>query len=341
VNYTRQNGREYFLNVTYKLKIAEPFLPKDYAIAGEQFALTNFIPPVLNRVDGGKIQVTQTSSKWTGKGNNFSITFDLEKGLMTQYQYKGKTIIENGGQVNFWRPMTDNDHGAGLNRRLRIWHDTGKTEPVKVTITEANGVYTITSERVLLNGDAQFTQQYTVDATGTVTIDNVFEKIQGEHPMMPKFGTCWVISKPYDRLTYYGRGPWENHIDRNSAAFVGLYQSTVNEQFFPYGRPQENGNKTEVRWLSLTDKNGTGIKIMGTVPLEFSALHYSIDDLDPEMERKQYHSGELERRNEVYLNVDYRQMGVAGIDSWSALPLEAYRINYDSYRYSFIIQPTE
>jgi len=259
--------------------------------------------------------------------------------LISQYQYKGKTIIESGGQVNFWRPMNDNDYGAGSNRKLRVWHDAGKTEPVKFAVREANGIYTITFERMLLNGDARFTQQYTIDAAGTITVDNRFEKIKGEHPMMPKFGTCWIVAKSFDRLTYYGRGPWENYIDRNSAAYIGLYRSTVDEQYYPYGRPQENGNKTGVRWLSLTDKNGTGLKITGTIPLEFSALHYSIDDLDPEPELKQYHAGELEKRSEIYLNVDYRQMGVAGIDSWYSLPLEQYRIKYDNYQYTYVLQP--
>ena len=142
-------------------------------------------------------------------------------------------------------------------------------------------------------------------------------------------------------MTYYGRGPWENYIDRNSATRVALYKSTVNEQYFPYARPQENGNKTDVRWLSLTDRKGNGLKITGELPLEFSALHFSINDLDPAPEPDQYHAGELGKRKEIYLNVDYRQTGVAGVDSWGSLPLEQYRVNYDSYQYRYVIQPVD
>ncbi|MDR3217828.1 MAG: DUF4981 domain-containing protein [Dysgonamonadaceae bacterium] len=340
ITYTCQPEKEYFLNVYYKLKSSEPFLAKDYTIANEQFALSVYKSPVFT-LSQTPLKVTQTPTEWTGSGKNFSVTLDLERGLIKNYKYKGQTLINSGAQVNFWRPMTDNDHGAGSNRSLRVWHDVGKTEPADVKITREGEAYRIIAEKTILNGDAKLTQTYTIDGNGVMVVENCFDKIKGDYPMMPKFGTGWVIPKQYDNLTYYGRGPWENYIDRNSAAFIACYKSTVEEQFFPYGRPQETGNKTDVRWLSLTDKKGKGLKITGDMPVEFSALNFSIDDLDPEQERKQYHAGELEKRNEIYLNVDYRQMGVAGIDSWYALPLEKYRLNGDSYRYTYTIQPVE
>ncbi|MDR0505657.1 MAG: DUF4981 domain-containing protein [Dysgonamonadaceae bacterium] len=339
VTYQFKNGNEYFLNVYYKLKTEEPFIPKDYTIADEQFALSEYQAPAIAETPNGKLQVSKTEKSWTCKGKDFSVTFNLNNGLISQYQYKGKTLIESGGQVNFWRPMTDNDYGSGSNKNLIVWREAGKTENVTVEISEENGSYIIATLRKLLDGDAQFTQKYTVKSDGTVLIDNKFDKIRGERPIMPKFGTCWIISQSLEHLTYYGRGPWENYIDRKSSAYTGLYQSTVNEQFHPYARPQENGNKSEVRWFSLTDVKGRGLKITGIAPLEFSALHYSIADLDPETEKKQYHSGELEKRKEIYLNIDYGQMGVAGIDSWYSLPLEQYRMKYDSYSYSYFIQP--
>jgi beta-galactosidase len=320
------------------LKTAEPFLPKDFAIASEQLALSPFVAPAL-ALSQASFKASQTATEWTGKGKNFSVTFDLRTGLIKNYLYKGQHLLAGGVQVNFWRPMTDNDYGAQSNRNLRIWHDTGKNEPVAVSIKQEGETYKIETEKSLLNGDARFTQTYTVDAEGTIVVENCLEKIKGEYPLLPKFGTILVIPKQYNNLTYYGRGPWENYIDRNSAAAIAVYKSTVDEQYFPYGRPQENANKTDVRWLSLTDKKGRGLKITGELPLAFSALHFSIDDLDPAPELNQYHAGELEKRNEIYLNVDYRQMGVAGIDSWGSLPLEQYRIKYDNYRYTYIIQP--
>jgi beta-galactosidase len=338
VTYTRQaSGKEYFLNVSYKLKNAEPFLSKDFTVADEQFALSDFVAPAFTPSQL-PLKATQTATEWTGKGENFSVTFDLQKATIKSYTYSGQTLI-GGGQANFWRPMTDNDHGAGLNNKLRVWHDAGKTEPATVKITQEGETYKIVAEKSLLNGDAKLTQTYTIDGNGTIAVENSFEKIAGEHPMLPKFGACFVVPKQYSNLTYYGRGPWENYIDRNYSANVGIYKSTVDEQFFPYVRPQETGNKTDVRWFSLTDKKGKGLKIIGELPIEFSALFYSIDDLDPEKDRNQRHAGELTKRNEIYLNVDYRQMGVAGINSWGTLPLEQYRVKYGSYRYAYVIQP--
>jgi beta-galactosidase len=338
VTYACRPNKEYFLNVAYRLKTPEPFLDKDFPVASEQWAVSPFVAPAM-ALSQTPLKVTQTADEWTARGKKFSVTFDLRTGLMKDYTYKGRKLIATGAQVNFWRPMTDNDYGAQLNRKLRVWHDAGKTETAVVNVGREGEAWKIETEKSLLNGDARFIQTYTVDGEGTIVVENRFEKIGGEYPILPKFGNILVIPKQYDQLTYYGRGPWENYIDRNSAAHVALYKSTVDEQYFPYGRPQENGNKTDVRQFSLTDRKGNGLKITGELPLEFSALHFSIDDLDPAPELDQYHAGELEKRPEIYLNVDYRQMGVAGVNSWGTLPLEPYRIHYDSYRYRYIIQP--
>ncbi|MDR2087668.1 MAG: DUF4981 domain-containing protein [Dysgonamonadaceae bacterium] len=338
VTYTLRQGKEYFLNVNYQQKTAEPFLPKDFVIASEQMGVSSYAAPDF-ALSQTPLKVTRTATEWTAKGKNFSVAFDLQTGLIKNYTYNGQTLITSGAQVNFWRPMSDNDYGAQSNRKLRIWHDTGKKEPATVTIARENETYKIVAEKSLLNGDARFIQTYTIDGEGAIVVENRFEKIGGEYPMLPKFGTILVVPKQYGNLTYYGRGPWENYIDRNSAAAIAEYKSTVDEQYFPYGRPQENANKTAVRWLSLTDKKGKGLKITGEYPLEFSALYFSIDDLDPAQELDQYHAGELEKRNEIYLNVDCRQMGVAGTDSWGSLPLKQYRINYDNYHYTYLIQP--
>ncbi|MDR1632996.1 MAG: DUF4981 domain-containing protein [Dysgonamonadaceae bacterium] len=340
VSYTRSPEKEYFLNVAYRLKTSEPFLAKDFPVASEQLALSSFVAPVF-ALSQAPLKVTQTANEWTGKGENFSVTFDLQTGLIKNYTYKGQKLISTGAQVNFWRPRTDNDYGSRGNMDLSIWRKTGKTEPVKVQVNQEGETWKIVTEKSLLDGDARFIQTYTVDGAGAIVVENRFEKIKGEYPILPKFGNILVIPKQYDKLTYYGRGPWENYIDRNSAAHVALYKSTVDEQYFPYGRPQENGNKTDVRRFSLTDKKGYGLKITGELPMEFSALHFSIDDLDPAPDPDQYHAGELEKRAEIYLNVDYRQMGVAGVDSWYSLPLEQYRVNYDSYYYKYIIQPVK
>ncbi|MDR1340590.1 MAG: DUF4981 domain-containing protein [Prevotellaceae bacterium] len=336
---TRSKDREYYLNIKFLLKTAEPLLEKDYEIASEQFALTEFKSPDFAKAGGtGSLKVESLSGTCRLQGKNFSVTFDLSSGLIREYKYGGQSLIVSGAQVNFWRAMTDNDHGAGSNKKLREWFSAGKTEKPEVSVSEGNPC-TITVKRNLLGNDAEMIQTYTVDSDGRILVENSFVKKQGQHAMMPKFGNILVLAGMYRNLTYYGRGPWENYIDRNYSSDLGIYAGTVDDQYFPYVRPQESGNKTDVRWISLTDKKGRGLKISGNIPLEFSALPYSLEDLDPEVERNQYHSGELNRRGEIYLNVDFRQMGVAGIDSWWSLPLEKYRINYDSYSYKYIIEP--
>jgi beta-galactosidase len=363
VTHKKLTGKEYYLNVKFLLKTAEPLLEKDYEIASEQFALTPFNAPALAQDAAPEnVKVETKGNVCTMTGKDFRVTFDLASGLMKEYKYKGQTLLVSGAQANFWRAMTDNDHGAGSNRKLREWFDAGKTETPEVVVQEGvtdkiavnqylsgNGVvinqayapYQVTVKRDLFGGDATITQIYTIHADGVILVENDFVKKQGQHTIMPKFGNILVVANPYRNLTYYGRGPWENYIDRNYSADMGVYTGTVDEQYFPYVRPQESGNKTDVRWLTLTDKKGQGIKITGDVPLEFSALPYALEDLDPEQERNQYHSGELDKRKEIYLNVDFRQMGVAGIDSWWSLPLEQYRVNYDSYSYKYTIAPVK
>ena len=142
----------------------------------------------------------------------------------------------------------------------------------------------------------------------------------------------------YDQLSYYGRGPWENYNDRNTSAFIGKYAATVENQYAQnYIRPQESGYKTDVRWLKLVDKNGKGIEVKGIQPICFSAINHSAEDLDPGLTKKQQHPIDLKPRHEVYLNVDLKQRGVGGDNSWGALPHEQYRLLDKKYTYSYIL----
>jgi beta-galactosidase len=144
-----------------------------------------------------------------------------------------------------------------------------------------------------------------------------------------------VVPAPFSTVEWYGRGPQESYWDRKTAALVGRYRGTVSEQYFPYVRPQETGNKTDVRWLALTDSSGAGLLFVGDSLLSMSALHYTIADLDPGLEKGQTHSGELVERPEVYVNVDERQMGVGGTDSWGTPALPQYSLPYAEYHYRF------
>ncbi|MCD4731223.1 MAG: hypothetical protein K8R74_11510 [Bacteroidales bacterium] len=160
-----------------------------------------------------------------------------------------------------------------------------------------------------------------------------------EMPELPRFGTKLELPGKYSNLTWFGRGPHENYWDRNTSAYVGEYRSTVEEQYFPYIRPQENGYRTDTRWLALQDSTGKGIMFIGEPLVSFSALNYSIDDLDQGTKQNYKHTNDLVAKDKVCLNLDYKQTGVGGDDSWGARPHPQYTLDYDEYEYTYIIRP--
>ncbi len=161
-------------------------------------------------------------------------------------------------------------------------------------------------------------------------------------PELPRFGMRLDLPQQYSNLSYYGRGPWENYSDRNESAFVGLYSDDVKNQYaVNYIRPQESGYKTDVRWFMLTDKEGRGYKFTGVQAICFSAINHSTESLDPGMTKKQQHPSNLPPDQRVYVNIDYKQRGVGGDNSWGALPHDQYRLLDKKYSYSYIIQLTD
>ena len=158
---------------------------------------------------------------------------------------------------------------------------------------------------------------------------------------MFRFGMQMPMPKSFDRVEYYGRGPVENYADRNHNTFLGVYRQSVDEQFYPYIRPQENGNKTDIRWWRVTNAGGTGIEVVSDKPFSASALHYTIESLDEGVAKHQMHSQEVPEADLTNLLIDARQSGVGAKDSWGALPLPQYQMFYDDYSLSFIIRPVK
>jgi hypothetical protein len=175
------------------------------------------------------------------------------------------------------------------------------------------------------------------DLTGNFDAEILEKEI--EFPEMPRFGNRLELPGSFNRLSWFGRGPHENYWDRKTSAFVGLYESSVDDQYFPYIRPQENGNKTDTRWIALQDEQGMGMMFIGEPLLSFSALPYTMEDLDQESKQNYRHTNDLVKRNYISLNVDYKQTGVGGDDSWHARPHPKYTLKYGEYEYSYIIRP--
>jgi beta-galactosidase len=342
VKRKQKAGKEYFLNVHYRLKEAEPFLEKGYEIAYEQFALNELSLARQTVKSTAGVEAKKVGDVLTVSGKDFTIGFNVAKGKMKSYTYKNQLLLQQGPEPAFWRAPTDNDIGAGFNQKLREWrnaYDGGKMLDASF-VKNNDGSYTVSFKKELVNGDATQQQNFIVYGNGIVKVENSFQAVRGKYPLMLRMGNDLQLNKQYSNIEWYGRGPGENYWDRKTASLVGLYKQTVNEQYFPYARPQESGNKTEVRWVQFTDAKGKGLQFaFADSLLSFSALPYSLDDLDPEENKKQYHSGELTKRNEIYLHMDLQQSGLQGIDSWGSMPLKKYRIPFADAKYSYWIKP--
>lgn len=341
IKTVQKSDKEYQLNVYYSLKTEEPFLPKQYEIAASQLIL-NTVPPTAFMASSKKaLQLKQTNEKCSVSGNNFEVVFDLKKGILSGYSVKGEQFLAQGPTPSFWRAPTDNDIGAGFNTSLRKWRNAYENgNDLKVSIIKINeGEIQIKFTKQLVDGEAYHQQTFTVYGDGSINVNNQFTATKGKNPLLLRAGNDLVINKSFSVINWYGRGPGENYWDRKTNTFIGQFTQSVDEQYYPYARPQESGNKTEVRWVSFSNAKGRKISFAFVDNLlSFSALPYNMDDLDSEAQKKQYHSGELNKRGEIYLHMDLQQTGLQGMDSWGAWPMEKYRIPFKNYSYSYWIK---
>ena len=334
-----QKDVEYFLNVGAFLKTDEPLLKAGYRVAYEQFQLQAANVTVPQKASEALTFKTQ-GNVINVSGKNFAITFDQKAGKLTTYNFNNTSLLESGPVVNFWRAPVDNDYGAGTQKRYKEWKEAGQSEKVITVIKQlSKSDVQISFTRDLFGGDAKLIETYVVDGNGAVKVTNELKALKGKHPDFYKFGNKLVLPEAYKNITFYGKGPFEAYTDRQHAAKVGLYTQTIAEQYFPYIRPQETGNKLEVRWITLTKEDGSGIKFLSEKPFSVSALNYSEDDLHSGDEKGQHHAGEIDPRKEVFVNIDGFQQGLGSINSWGTLPLPQYRLPYKDYSYSYWMIP--
>lgn len=363
-----EDGTEYFLNISVKTRKATPGIPANHEIASEQFAL-----PVLSAKPALLVPAKETLSQEENEqeirifNTNISLVFNKQKGYITSYQVKGTEYVNEsfGFQPNFWRGPTDNDYGNGMPNRLQAWKQAGKAFSIKDIQTKQEKGYTRLAVTYQLK-EVQTTLQitYTIYTTGIIHAE--CHLAAAPHaPELPRLGIRFRLPVAYNQLEYFGRGPVENYIDRNSGSYVGLYRSTAEEQYTPYVRPQENGHKTDVRWLALTNTSGKGLLfIADSNHMEFNVSRNSVEDFDSEESdrpyqwsnfspnethdpakarnrlRKQTHVNDIIPRNFVEVCLDHRMMGVGGDDSWGAQVYPRYRISPEQeYSWNFTIIP--
>ncbi len=311
-------GAEYWLELSFRLKKATLWGEEGHEIAWEQFLIPWPTPlkTVLNVSDMPELSAVEKEDSLEISGANFGLHFSKKEGTLMSFQYHGVELVRSGPVPHFWRAPIDNGRGNNMPERCGIWRHAGRDRKilgVKVK-TIAPQAIQITVESALAANDSPYTTIFTVCGSGDVLIEGRFEP-QGELPELPRFGMQMTLPPAFDTLSWYGRGPHETHWDRKSGARVGLYRGPVEEQFVDYSRPQENGNKTDVRWMSLTDKSGMGLLATGLPFLSTSARHFTAEDLE-----QASHSYKLARQPYVIVNVDYKQMGVGGDNSWGARP---------------------
>lgn len=336
-------GSEYYLNVYAYTKTDAPLLPAGHEIASEQFKQAGDYFARSAKANGS-LTIKKETGKLSFSSGNINGEIDLNRGGFSHYAIGRQWVLNNYPSPYFWRAPTDNDFGNGMPENMGIWRNAHASRKVKnVTVGEqtAEGV-AVTVSFELAGINVPYTVEYFIMNDGAVKVTASIDMTGRELPELPRFGMRMELPGAYGNLSYYGRGPWENYSDRNAAAFVGVYNDDVVNQYYNgYIRPQESGYKTDVRWLQLTNNEGKGLIIEGVQPIGFSAINHTAEDLDPGMTKKQQHPTDLHPRRGVYLTVDLKQRGVGGDDSWGALPHEAYRLLEKKYTYSYIMRLTE
>ncbi|KUN61313.1 beta-galactosidase [Streptomyces canus] len=334
-------GTEYFLHLSFTTKESTPWARAGFEVAKQQLAV-DVDSPAVTPVPLAKVPALtyeDASGQVTVTGKDFSVTVDRSSGTITSYQAHGTRLLTAGPVPNFWRAPIDNDHGNGQHTRNQTWRDAGtnrKVTDVSVRALRDRAVEIKVSGALPTTTESAYTTTYTVFGNGEIKVDNTLRPGASSLPYIPEVGTILFLPRRLDRLHYYGRGPEENHWDRNDGTDVGLYSGTVAEQWTPYIRPQENGNKTDVRWAALTGRDGVGLLVSGEPLLEVNASHFTPEDLSGGVR----HDYQLTPRDAVVLRVNHRQMGVGGDNSWGAHTHDEYKLfaNRD-YSYTYRLRP--
>lgn len=341
----RRAYHDVFLNIYYKTKVEKYLVPADWIVAKDQITVIHRERPSLQLQKASKVAVHDNDSVITVRGENFRMVFDHKDGLLKHYEIKGEDFIKAGYGLrpNFWRAPTDNDMGAGFQKLLINWKRSSNDRFLlnyHVDHSDSGSVK-LTMEYALPYVYATLLISYEVNGKGAMIVsESMRADTSRKVAMLPRFGMQMMLPKSLDRMEWYGRGPHENYWDRKDAEFVGIYTSTVDKQYHKdYVRPQESGNKSDIRWLKLTDSSGIGLRITSDTLFNINALPYLNKDLDEGLEKHNHHSGELVPRNMTVLNIDLQQMGLGGINSWGTWPLEQYRLPYKNYSYRFKIEP--
>ena len=345
-------GKEVFLNIDFRLKEAEPLLTAGQVMAYAQ------LPVVTKQACSGDCSKMlaqghgKKKMKLAAKKDNVvavttpNLTFKIDRstGLISEYAYNGKSLLGEGGTLkpNFWRAPTDNDMGAGLQKKFQAWKNPQMNlKNIDVKKDKKTNSVTILTSFDMPEVQGQMDITYVVFAnTGAVKVTEDFKATEGAKVSdMFRFGMLMQMPYTMEKSNYYGRGPIENYSDRKDCMRIGVYTDDADNQYFPYIRPQESGTKSDIRWWKQTDATGLGLQVKSCTPFYASAIHFDTEELDDGDDKEQRHSFDLKKSKFTNLFLDSAHMGVGGENSWGAWPLEKYRVHYGNKIFTFTLIP--
>ncbi|NLO01504.1 MAG: DUF4981 domain-containing protein [Bacteroidales bacterium] len=369
-NFKTEPGVEYFLNISAKLKNDQVLLKTGTELAKGQFRLPDYVPASAADITKfPELSVDETGDLIIVNGKSFSVTFNKKEGVIARLKKEDIELVDRGLVPNLWRAPIDNDFGNNLHQRSRVWREAGENRKIistdviqneqiwqgpeknqgKILAANSGSHVQVFFKFNLVDGSgkpiAKYNTLYTVFGSGDIIVNNYFKMFEKDLPEIVRMGMNLIMPRRFDQMSWLGRGPHESYQDRKSSAFVGLYKGSVADQYHAYLRPQENGNKTDVRWLAVTDTLGNGLFFEGNPLLEVSAHHNLLTDFEsiirsfggehegPDAINR--HTTDVKPRNLTSVNIDYKQMGVGGDNSWGALTHDQYRLTDDEYSYSF------
>ncbi len=337
---------EITINFAFASDGSQPLVDKGQVMARQQIVLNGY---EFDKVDapantGSKIEVEETNSYVKVSAERMSVTIGKKTGMIDYLDVDGEPMLKFRESMTpeFWRAPTDNDYGASLQKKMRVWKNP-QMNLKSFDKSESKDSVVLTANFEMPEVKAELMLRYRINAAGEVAVtEKMTTDKEAKVADLFRYGMQLQMPASFSKLEYYGRGPEENYIDRHSSAFIGKYEANVKDDYYPYVRPQESGNHTDIRYFSIFNPTtGKGITFEGYAPMECSAIPYLVEDLDAGVEKEHawgQHSGDLVEKGLVQLHIQQRQFGLGCIDSWGSSPMEKYRMHYQDRCFSFVIK---
>jgi beta-galactosidase len=334
-------GAEYWLDIGFRLTDATSWADAGHEVAWEQMRLPDAAPPtMLSITEMPALVVEDTDESVTVRGESFRLRLDKSRGTLTSLTAGETELLVQGPIPNLWRAPTDNDDGGGERSFGHRWRQAGldaarfMAKSVDVEHVSPQIVKLIVRADVAARtGGFAYRATYTIHGSGDIILENELSPY-GTLPPLPRVGVTMKLPLDFDRFEWFGRGPQESYWDRKEGARVGRYAGAVAEQHFPYVKPQENGNKSDVRWALLRRSRGDGLLVVGCPFINVSVHEYTVENLT-----RAKHVTDVARSDHVTLNVDYQQMGLGGDDSWNPRVHPEYQLPVQPYAFTLRLRP--